>query len=38
MGPVVLQVQERETVYVPVIFSAAALALGVLLLRAFRSK
>lgn len=38
MGPVVLQVQKRETVYVPVIFSAAALALGVLLLRAFRSK
>lgn len=36
MSPVVLQVQERETVYVPVILSAAAL--GVLLLRAFRSK
>lgn len=38
MGPVVLQVQERETVYVPVILSAAALALGVLPLGAFRSK
>lgn len=36
MGPVVLQVQERETVYVPVILRAAVL--GVLLLRAFRSK
>lgn len=38
MSPVVLQVQERETVYGPVIFSAAVPALGVLLLRAFRSK
>lgn len=38
LGSVVLQVQERETVYVPVILSAAALALGVLLLVAFRSK
>jgi hypothetical protein len=38
LGPVVLQVQERETIYVPVILSAAALALGVLLLRTFRSK
>lgn len=38
LGPVVLQVQERETVYVPVILSAAALALGVFLLVAFRSK
>ena len=38
LGPVVLQVQERETVYVPVIVSAAALALGVFLLVALRSK
>ena len=38
MGPVVLQVQERETVYMPVILSAATLALGVLLPGAFRSK
>ena len=38
LGPVVLQVQERETVYVPVILSAAALALGVVLLVAFRTK
>jgi hypothetical protein len=29
---------ERETVYVPIIVSAAAIALGVLLLVAFRSK
>jgi TRAP-type C4-dicarboxylate transport system permease small subunit len=38
LGPIVLQVQERETVYVPVIVSAAALALGVFLLVALRSK
>jgi hypothetical protein len=38
LGPVVLQVQERETVYVPVFISAAALALGVFLLVALRSK
>jgi hypothetical protein len=38
LGPIVLQVQERETVYVPVILSAAALALGVFLLIAIRSK
>jgi hypothetical protein len=38
LGPVVLQVHERETVYVPIIVSAAAIALGVLLLVAFRSK
>jgi TRAP-type C4-dicarboxylate transport system permease small subunit len=35
LGSVVLQVQERETVYVPVVVSAVALALGALLL-AFR--
>jgi len=38
LGPIVLKVQERETVYVPIVVSAAALALGVLLLVAFRSK
>ena len=38
LGPLVLQVQERETVYVPVLVSAGAIALGVLLLLAFRSK
>lgn len=32
LGPVVLQVQEKETVYVPLVASVAALALGVLLL------
>ena len=38
LGPIVLKVQERETVYVPIVVSAAALALGVLLLVAFRRK
>jgi hypothetical protein len=38
LGPVVLQVQERETVYVPIILSAAAIGLGLILLVAFRSK
>ena len=38
LGPIVLEVQERETVYVPIVVSAAALALGVLLLVAFRRK
>lgn len=38
LGPIVLKVQERETVYVPVILSVAALALGVFLLVALRSK
>ena len=37
LGPIVLEVQERETVYVPIIVSTAALALGVLLL-GFRNK
>jgi len=37
-GPVVLQVKEKETVYVPIILSAAAIGLGVLLLVAFRNK
>jgi hypothetical protein len=38
LGPIVLQVQEKETVYVPIILSAAAIGLGVLLLVAFRNK
>jgi hypothetical protein len=38
LGPVVLQVQEKETVYVPLIVSAALLALGAVLLVALRSK
>ena len=38
LGPIVLQVQERETVYVPVILSAGAIGLGVLLLVVFRNK
>jgi hypothetical protein len=38
LGPIVLQVKEKETVYVPIILSAAAIALGALLLVAFRSK
>jgi len=38
LGAVVLQVQERETVYVPIILSAAAIGLGLILLVAFRSK
>ena len=38
LGSVVLQVKEKETVYVPIILSAAAIGLGVLLLVAFRNK
>jgi hypothetical protein len=38
LGPIVLQVQERETVHVPVMVSAAAVALGLLLLVVLRSK
>jgi hypothetical protein len=38
LGPLMLQVQEKETVYVPILASAGAIALGVLLLLAFRSK
>ena len=38
LGPIVLQVQENETVYVPIVLSAAAIALGALLLVGFRSK
>jgi hypothetical protein len=38
LGPLVVQVQEKETVYVPIILSAGAIALGVFLLVAFRNK
>jgi TRAP-type C4-dicarboxylate transport system permease small subunit len=38
LGPIVLQVKEKETVYVPIILSAGAIALGALLLAVFRSK
>ncbi|HXM84140.1 MAG TPA: hypothetical protein VN929_19785 [Burkholderiales bacterium] len=38
LGPIVLQVKEKETVYVPIILSVGAIALGVLLLVAFRNK
>jgi hypothetical protein len=38
LGPIVLEVRERETVYVPIIVSAAGIAVGVLLLVGFRSK
>ena len=38
LGPIVLQVKEKETVYVPIILSAAAIGLGVLLLVVFRNK
>ena len=38
LGPIVLAVQERETIYVPVILSAAAIALGVALLLTLRIK
>jgi TRAP-type C4-dicarboxylate transport system permease small subunit len=38
LGPIALQVQERETVYVPVIISVAALALGLFLFVAGRSR
>jgi hypothetical protein len=38
LGPIVVQVQERQTVYVPLALSAGAIALGVLLLLAFKSR
>ncbi len=38
LGPVVLQVQEKETVMVPVLLSGGAIALGLFLLVGFRSK
>jgi hypothetical protein len=38
LGPIVLAVQERETIYIPIILSAAALALGVALLLTLRGR
>ena len=38
IGPIVLAVQERETIYIPIILSAAALALGVALLLTLRGR
>ena len=38
LGPVVLQVHDRETVYVPIAVSAAALALGLFFFFGLRSK
>jgi hypothetical protein len=38
LGPLVLQVQEKETVVAPVALSAASLALGVFLLAGMRNK
>jgi hypothetical protein len=36
LGPITLQVKDKETVYIPVILSAAALGLGAFLLVAGR--
>jgi hypothetical protein len=38
LGPIALQVQDRQTVYVPILVSAAVLALGVFLLLVPRGK
>jgi len=38
LGSIVLEVKEKETVYVPIILSAGAIGLGVLLLVVFRNK
>jgi len=38
LGPLILQVQEKETVNVPVILSGAAIALGVFLLVGLKNK
>jgi hypothetical protein len=38
IGPLTLQVKEKETVYVPVILSGASIALGVFLLVGLKSK
>ena len=38
LGPVVLQVKDRQTLHVPVLVSAAAVALGVILLLGLRNK
>lgn len=38
LGPLVLKVQEKETVQVPMLVSAAAIALGLFLLIALKKK
>jgi len=38
IGPLVLNMQEKETVVVPIVLSAGAIALGAFLLLAFKSK
>jgi hypothetical protein len=38
VGPIVLQLKEKETVYVPLLASVGAIALGVILLVGFRKK
>jgi hypothetical protein len=38
LGPIVVQVQEKETVLIPLAVSAGAIALGLVLLLAFRSR
>jgi hypothetical protein len=38
LGPIALQVKEKETVYVPILASAGAIAVGVLLLLGFRRR
>jgi hypothetical protein len=38
LGPIVLQVKERETVFIPVLLSAAAIALGAFLLAGLKNK
>jgi hypothetical protein len=38
LGPVVVKIQERQTVDVPIAVGGGAIALGVLLLLAFRSR
>jgi hypothetical protein len=36
LGPIAVQVKEKETVYVPIIASASVIAFGVLLLLGFK--
>ena len=36
LGPIAVQVKEKETVYVPIAVSSAAIAFGVLLLLGFK--
>ena len=38
LGPIAVQVKEKETVYVPIVASVAAIAFGALLMLGFRSK